>query len=144
MSDEKFLSQMEMDCDYWTKRLRLQDWSIHIKITPELPSVARISIFAMDKTAVIRMRPCFTYKDGGCLDFEVSLVHELLHLHGAGFDKILLTNRNKNAGEAPTSEVEHDAYEAMVELTAQALVGVRRGQDIPSFPPIASWTGVSA
>ena len=102
----------------WQTRLRLLDWDIEIRVIDNHESYGSIAGELKYKYATIKLCSESTINRdwGGCQDYEVIIVHELLHLHGKGFD-----HKIKDGSQ------EDIAYETMVDLTAQALVAAKRG-----------------
>lgn len=123
--------EIEKLCREWQKRLRLQDWVVRIVFTNEFSSFARTHVHPEHKGATIRIRTAFSPFEHACLDFEVTLVHELIHLHTSGFDFPIQDKwrRSENTDE----RARYEAYEAMVELLAQALVSTKRGRQVPPY-----------
>jgi hypothetical protein len=75
---------------YWQKRLRLQDWSVTADICRYAAiddSLGRITIGDDKREAYIRLLcaedvlPLDVIDKASALDWELVLVHELLHLH---------------------------------------------------------------
>lgn len=94
---QKFQDIMQRECRIWQKRLRLQDWNVQVRI---------VRLNAMpDKDAIGVIYPVLERKDAVlCLlspgdaallsdgfqnreeyNYDLTLVHELLHLHMAPF-----------------------------------------------------------
>lgn len=112
--------QLEKLCRIWQKRLRLQDWNVRIAFEPVSDidgAFARTRNSRTYKEAVIQMGvPDQLGKNWlGSHDTEVTLVHELLHLHASGFDERL-----------EEKSPEYREFESMLELSAVALVGLSR------------------
>jgi hypothetical protein len=89
------LEQAEALCLEWQRTLRLQDWQIKVKIARgnglDLPEgiQGRCEWVIKRRSAFIRLLDPVDW-DKTCLwpqDMEVTLVHELLHLHMAPFDE---------------------------------------------------------
>ena len=113
---------------YWQKRLRLQDWVIHVRLChpDEAQGEGRTCMRLNHKSAKIKvLDPAYNDKDTSetiCQDPEVTLVHELLHLHFTMFDHPFNTKGKDN-----DPYVEHREYEEQViEILAQALVAENR------------------
>jgi hypothetical protein len=75
---------------YWQKRLRLQDWIVEAVVArySDLDqAVARVTVHANKREAYIRLLcpedllPLDSINKASTLDWELALVHELLHLH---------------------------------------------------------------
>lgn len=85
------LDQLAARLDYWTERLRLQDWDFQVQIVRDRDmslanTQADIQIIPTKKTARISVLDPLDYEPS-CWneqDMEVSLVHELLHIHFDG------------------------------------------------------------
>lgn len=105
----------------WQERLRLQDWSIKIAVVPHTRtgSLGSARMHAKYKGAEIEiMNPAFIDPAIICnTDVEVTLVHELLHLQGGALTEYL---------EDEKLRWYHDEMERLVELTAIALVKLKR------------------
>lgn len=76
----------------WQRILRLQDWNIKIDIRRDREmelqsSMAEVHWTIEKKAAIMHLLDPIDYQnDYFPIDHEVSIVHELLHLHMAGFD----------------------------------------------------------
>jgi hypothetical protein len=115
VSTQAFLNQKLW---LWQKRLRLQDWNVSIKLarTAELrpKTLGNINWDRRDKSAVISVMDPDDYKFNGNAmldDMEMTIVHELVHLHLSGLP------RNDD-----TKKVEEQA----VNLLAEALIKLDR------------------
>lgn len=106
----------------WQKTLRLQDWQIRARLvrgrdmfTEE--SAASVRWTFPKKMATIQLLDPADYEPNIEFpqDHEISLVHELLHLHYAGFD------------ETENGSVEHALLEQSIEAISTALVALKRG-----------------
>lgn len=79
--------QLRGKCAEWQKILRLQDWIITLRITRQrdmnLKGNAEIEATLPKRMATIRILDPVDYPDGLAepQDMELSLVHELLHIH---------------------------------------------------------------
>jgi len=113
----------------WQARLRLRDWDISVFFADKEETKKAIGpAFGATRPApghkiamVAIKRPEDIEPDVmGCPDIEVTLVHELLHLHGDAFDHFFIDKETKR----PT---EYFALEAMIELSAIAMVELKRG-----------------
>lgn len=106
---------LETLCVTWQKILRLQDWSITVRLVErsELPDASGHADFlANNKRALIKVIKEEKYDEDICMepyDGELILVHEMLHIQFNDVDK----------EGSP-------AYEAAIDLTASALVALRR------------------
>lgn len=106
---------LESLCVTWQRILRLQDWSITVKQVEraELPDASGHADFLPNnKRAIIKIIKEEKYDEEACMepyDGELILVHELLHVQYCEVDK-------ENS----------PAYEAAIDLTASALVALRR------------------
>ena len=119
-------NQRELDelLAYWQPILRLRDWKVSAVFADQTATQAcsaTTRIHVGHKSAKVYIcEPSQIDPDWqGVRDIEVTLVHELLHLHAATFDEVL---KEGTRG--------HDHLEQMIELTAQALVKARRGIDV--------------
>lgn len=112
---------LQKDLEYWTRILRLQDWDIEatIRRARELDyenTAATVAWTFENKQAVIKLLDPVDYMPGLMedQDHEVSLVHELLHLHYAGFD------------ETERGSLAHAMLEQSINAISNALVWLRR------------------
>jgi hypothetical protein len=108
----------------WQKRLRLEDWKIDVKIVRiwelEQGTLGHIDWSAPHKTAVIKVLNPADYelpKDKIPQDMELSIVHELVHLHLS----VLPLNKSSRTAE-----------EQVVSMISDALVNLEHQ---PSTPP---------
>lgn len=107
-------------CRFWLKQLGLDNWHVALRITRanefKTPgNQAEIEWVLPHAYATASILDHIDYPDGPFgQDHEVSLVHELLHLHTAPFD------------ETKEGSLEEKAMERMIEMTARALVDLRR------------------
>lgn len=110
--------QAESKLTEWQKILRLQDWDIKIDICRgrnfKTDGQAEVSWTNEKKMAIIHLLDPIDYdNDYFPQDHEISLVHELLHLHMAGF-------------VAEDGTVEDMAQEQVADALSKALVGLKR------------------
>ncbi len=114
----------------WIKRLRLTDWLVKARfatneadkkyLSPSAYASTKVSSGCKEALTIINKLDSIDADALGCRDLEVTVVHELLHLHAESFDHFF----NNKQSKRPT---EHYALEAMIELTALALVEAKRG-----------------
>ena len=116
-------SQAERWLREWQQRLRVQDWTVAIKICRSLEMGighgGEVETFLKKKLAIISLLdpidddsvPDFP------LDYEKTIVHELIHLH---FEPFL--NGDSNSAE-------HIAQEQAIDLLARSLVDLKREAD---------------
>lgn len=99
----------------WQEILRLRDWIIIVERTRRhaLGAVAAITPATDYKEAVLKIADPVDAEFQADADLEHSIVHELLHLHYRYY--------------APATEAEKDEFEAAINLTAHALVSLKRG-----------------
>jgi len=104
----------------WQKRLRLEDWIIDVKIVRiwdlEQGTLGHIDWSSPHKTAVIKVLNPLDYelpKDKIPGDMELSIVHELVHLHLS----VLPLNKSSRFAE-----------EQVVSMIADALVNLEHQQ----------------
>jgi hypothetical protein len=115
--------QLKAKCAEWQKILRLEDWTIFIEIhrARDLKtenSQAEIEPFLLKRMAKIRILAPIDYEPTCWTpqDMEVSLVHELLHIH---LFQLFADREN---------ESRQIAEEQAIEAISRALVGLyRRG-----------------
>jgi hypothetical protein len=111
----------------WQKRLRLQDWDIRTTFATKEDKIddafGRSIVASGHKAVNVFINPTPLIDDDwiGCRDIEVTLVHELLHLHGDTFDHFF-SGSKKNS--RPT---EYLGLEFFIEITAIVLVELKRG-----------------
>lgn len=79
--------------NYWQRRLFLRDWTVHLKLVREadVPMEARGGVgwctpCIQNKVATIDLLHPLDYKKEWRCDLELTLVHELLHVHYAPFE----------------------------------------------------------
>jgi len=113
--------QLQADRAYWQKVLRLQDWDIEVKVVRARDmnleeSAASVNWVLPKRMASVAIRDPIDYPPGlmGEQDQEVSLVHELLHLHYAGFD------------ETERGSLQETLLEQSIEAISRALVLLKR------------------
>jgi hypothetical protein len=103
----------------WQKVLRLQDWNVRIECKRERemehPDCHGLNSYSLAlKNATIQVRHSLDFRDAGGFpeDIEATIVHELVHLHFAGFytDKGLANTLQEQA----------------IEVIAQSLVALKR------------------
>jgi sugar/nucleoside kinase (ribokinase family) len=105
---------------YWQKRLRLQDWGVNIRLChpDEIDAQGLSCIKVTSKSVKIKILDPKYFNDLDaeiiCQNWEITLIHELLHLHFVTFDRIFDRDRD-NTKDA------RDAVEQSIELIAQAL-----------------------
>jgi len=104
----------------WQKRLKLQDWSISVKLAPVThlrpKTLGNINWDRKQKTAVISVMSPNDYKLRGQAmldDMEMTVVHELVHLHLSGL---------------PRSDDTKKVEEQAVNMLADALIRLDRKQ----------------
>lgn len=104
----------------WQERLRIRDWNITIAFAPyhEVDGFAATSGNVNHHEARIRMVDVEEIPANilGCRDYEVTLVHELIHVVHMPIDEL--------------RKVESHPYEFATEQIAQALVNAKRGEEI--------------
>ena len=97
MEDEHFEAELHKQLTYWQRTLYLQDWNIELRISrqwemADAETVAQCQWFLQRKDAIIKVLhpsdlPGLSarfIREEEC-DYDISLVHELLHLHFAPF-----------------------------------------------------------
>jgi hypothetical protein len=106
----------------WQIRLRLEDWDISVKFEKHCECLANARLKPNHKAAeIVLLETEFINPNGlGNKDLEVSLVHELLHIQAGHLTEHLCEKGNERY---------YDDMERVVELTAIALVGLRRRVD---------------
>jgi len=112
----------------WQKRLRLEDWKIEVKIVRiwelEKGTLGHIDWSSAHHTALIKVLNPADYElpaDKIPADMELSIVHELVHLH---------------LSVLPLNKSSRNAEEQVVSMIADALVNLEHHPD-PTEPPVA-------
>lgn len=95
----------------------MQDWTVTIEVNWDKDCCGTCATITNRKLATIAVCHPDVYTSANDKDYEATLVHELLHLHGAGFDGLIKFDT-----------AERTAYEQMVDLTANALVSLKRSK----------------
>lgn len=116
------LDQLAERCDYWMRRLRLQDWDIRLGIIRErdfatgLGAAGEFSAWPNKKLVAINLLDPVDYEDDLHIeyDMEVILVHELLHIHFL------------DVGEQENKSERTDAEEIAVHVLSTTLVTIDR------------------
>ena len=102
--DQSFEADIRKQAAYWQKLLALQDWNLDVRVSrhwemDDITTLAQCSWYLHRKDAVIRVLhpsdlPGLQNKfiNDEETDYDISLVHELLHLHFAP----LATERDKH------------------------------------------------
>jgi len=122
-SPEVTQDELEALCATWQRRLRLQDWRVKIRFARSLELGADTQgdcdWSLTKKMAAIRILVPGDYPPDASFsqDIEQTVVHELLHLHGAPFDRFACGSADDNA------------VEVMIDCTAQALVAGYRNRE---------------
>src|SRR6266542_269622 len=103
----------------WQKRLRLEDWKVDVKIVRiwdlEQGTLGHIDWSVPHRTATIKVLNPADYelpKDKIAADMELSIVHELVHLH---------------LSVLPLNKSTRNAEEQVVSMLADALISLERG-----------------
>ena len=109
--------KLKSDLLFWQERLRLRDWDIQLIVSMTVQKMGTCRKLSDYKAAEIEiMHPtAIPHHWLCCKDPEVTLVHELLHLQGETRDDFIGTNERWK-----------DHQERVIELTAIALVRLRR------------------
>ena len=113
--------QLQQALAEWQKILRLQDWIIKASIRRERDmylanSSAAVRYNYEKRMAFIHIMDPIDYEPDLMVpqDMEISLVHELLHLHYAGFD------------QTEKGTIEYALVEQSIEAISRALVELKR------------------
>jgi hypothetical protein len=132
MGSEQFETSCREQVAYWQRVLRVQDWKVEIEFWPHKAledSVAKTLMNVNNKSAVLILRYPeqlsaveHDWPAGEAADYDLSIVHELLHLHLRPLDSTQLV-----------------AEEQACNLIALALIQVYRAQ--PQGPPTLSPCG---
>lgn len=110
-------------CSEWQETLKLQDWEVGLAIAREIDFKRQVqaecSWVLPKKMALIKIIDPIDYHNEVFLqDMEVSLVHELLHLHYAPFDNF------------DNESLECVCMEQSIDLIAKALVKLKRNSKV--------------
>lgn len=118
-------------CEYWQETLALRDWDVAVSVCREREFDAErregeVIHQLSKKRAWIRLLDPTDYSElpPATQDHELTLVHELLHLH---FSPISI----------PNDTLEHTCLEQAIHLLSQSLVSLHRRSDgsLPSAHP---------
>ena len=108
----------------WQKRLHLEDWKVEVKIVRiwdlEQGTLGHIDWSVPHKTAVIKVLNPADYelpKEKVPADMELSIVHELVHLHLSAL---------------PLNKSSRNAEEQVVSMIANALLDLERHEQPPA------------
>jgi hypothetical protein len=97
MDENNFEQELQKQLVFWQKALYLQDWTISLRIVRQWEmgdtfSIAQCEWFIQRKDAIIKVLHHADllgvkghFLNGEECDYDISLVHELLHLHFAPF-----------------------------------------------------------
>ena len=106
-------------CRYWQTLLRLQDWDVSVHLVDELQGSSLGRCWWLDEKEIATIRILRPERcDPGrtpTQDVEVTLVHELLHLHFSAFT-------------AENNTPQSIAQEVAINRCAQALVRLHRAR----------------
>jgi hypothetical protein len=129
-------AHLQERCWFWQRILQLQDWHIHVRVVPHHhpklnDGVAASEIYPERRDAIIRMvRPAdlpsiaHDFLDGEERDYDLSLVHELLHIHLSGLNI---------ANDSPASVAEEQAINA-ISRGLITLARTKGGEELPTHP----------
>lgn len=113
-------------CSYWQEVLRLQDWNIDVRLVRphemagDKSPVAQTEVYEHRKDAIMRflhpmdlitLQSHFLF--GEEKDYDLNIVHELLHLHFAPFQEAIETSKGT-------------AQEQAIEAISRAIVKLHR------------------
>lgn len=146
MSDITTMSETEAQalCHEWQRRLRVQDWDVRVLVvsaaTLDGDRAAVHRITPKKRLAVIRLAKVEELSEqADDPDLEVSIVHELLHLHlWEMTDALHALADELGALAAPLVAIAHrqheEAEERAVYALAQVLVALKRAAQHESQP----------
>ena len=126
----------------WQKKLYLQDWTVKVRLCRlnEMPGkdcVGAITCYSKCKDAILQLLapidlPLLAkdYMDGEVMNFDLTIVHELLHLH-------------VNPFERPIETAEGVAQEQMINMLSRAFIAAYSAKSQMSMlpPTISSRAG---
>src|SRR3990172_9860518 len=125
MDDESFELELRKQLAYWQRVLYLQDWTVELRVVRQWEmtdnqTLAQCENHVQRKDAIIYvLHPhdlpglSSRFLNGEECDYDISLVHELLHLHFAPF-------RNEN---------DTTAHEQVINAISRGMVKVWRNKD---------------
>ena len=128
MEDATFEIELRKQLVYWQKALYLQDWNIDLRIVRQwemgdFTTLAQCQWFLSRKDAIIQVLApsdldgiSRRFINGEECDYDISLVHELLHLHFAPFHK----------------DEDDIWHEQAINAISRSVVNVWRSKDSPS------------
>ena len=99
MEAEAFEAELRKQLVYWQKALYLQDWTVDLRIVKQYEmgdfnTLAQCQWFIQRKDAIIQVLApdelpgvSRRFINNEECDYDISLVHELLHLHFASFHR---------------------------------------------------------
>lgn len=130
---EDILDLLQKECELWQKKLRLQDWNIEVKLCRihQMPqqALAHIEFFVERKDAFLTLlAPCDlpliedNFLGNEAANYDISIVHELLHLHFIGLGD-------------PDNEVHTMLEEQAVNTLSRAFVTAHAGTIKSLVPP---------
>jgi len=137
MDDEALECELHKQLAYWQRILYLQDWTVELRIVRQWEmadnqTLAQCEQHLQRKDAIIYvLHPqdlpglSSRFLNGEECDYDISLVHELLHLHFAPF-------RNEN---------DTTVHEQAINAISRGLVKVRRNKDTDCLPTVAKTEG---
>lgn len=120
------IEELIQEKDEWQKLLRLQDWEItvtlvdFIKASQYASGYTGVNLGSKEADIEILSERGYDVNFNGKQDMLKTLVHELVHLHF-----IFTFNEDRGKGDS-MSRAEYESFEAGVDLTAKALVGLYR------------------
>ena len=134
MEDEQFELELHKQLAYWQRILYLQDWTVELRVVRQWEmtdhqTLAQCENHLQRKDAIIYvLHPhdlpglSSRFLNGEECDYDVSLVHELLHLHFAPF---------RNNDDAT-------AHEQAINAISRGMVKVWRNKDNENAPDTLS------
>ena len=135
--DQAFENDIRKQAAYWQKLLHLQDWNLDVRVSrqwemDDASTLAQCSWYIHRKDAVIRvLHPSdlpgigSKFIKGEENDYDISLVHELLHLHFAPITRL-------------HKEESYEIYEEQaINAISRAFVELYRNQPVPIPPATA-------
>lgn len=134
---EEFVAELQKQLTYWQKVLYLQDWTIDLKLArswemPDHSTLASCHWYLQRKDAFIQvLHPddiagvSKLFIGGEECDYDISLVHELLHLHFAAFHR----------------EEDETHHEQAINAISRGMVKMWRESNPPTTPTKPFHTG---
>ena len=135
MDEEAFSLELHRQLAYWQEMLFLRDWNIELRIARQWDmldsgTLAQCQWYIQRKDAIITvlhpddLEGCARrFINGEECDYDISLVHELLHLHFAAFHR----------------DEDETAHEQVINAISRGMVKVWRTRGAETPPPASHY-----